>query len=63
MPKYRYTEEGETSAAAATCSIVGLTTVDTSGEVGLAATGWLLLVPCLPGLVAVVKLWVWRGRR
>lgn len=51
-------------AVAITIAVVGLTTVDTSGKVGLApAMGWLLLVPCLPGLAAVVKLWVWRGRR
>jgi hypothetical protein len=42
----------------------GLTTVDTSGEVGLApAMGWLLLLPCLPGLVAVTKLWRGGTRR
>jgi len=42
----------------------GLTTVDTSGDVGLAPVmGWLLLLPCLPGLVAVTKLWRGDSRR
>lgn len=44
--------------AAVAIALAGLTTVDTSGEVGLAPVmGWLLLLPVLPGVVAVVKLW------
>ncbi|WP_154794787.1 hypothetical protein [Occultella kanbiaonis] len=47
--------------AAVGVATVGLTTLDTSGEVGLAPLmGWLLVLPCLPGLVAVVMLWTRR---
>ncbi|TDE89717.1 hypothetical protein EXU48_19755 [Occultella glacieicola] len=47
--------------AAVAVAVVGLTTLDTSGEVGLAPLmGWLVLLPCVPGLVAVVMLWARR---
>lgn len=47
--------------AAVGVAAVGLTTLDTSGEVGLAPLmGWLLMLPSLPGLVAVVLLWTRR---
>ncbi|GGM23383.1 hypothetical protein ACFQBY_18460 [Promicromonospora citrea] len=39
-------------------ALVGLTTRDTSGDVGLApALGWAQLLPCAVGLVAVALLW------
>ncbi|NGP04814.1 hypothetical protein G6038_04800 [Rhodococcus sp. 14C212] len=44
--------------AAAGITLAGLTVTDTSGEVGLAPLlGWLLVLPCLAGVVAVVGLW------
>ncbi|MBZ2198497.1 hypothetical protein [Occultella gossypii] len=47
--------------AAVGVAAVGLTTLDTSGEVGLAPLmGWLLMLPTVPGLVAVVLLWTRR---
>ncbi|WP_405087598.1 hypothetical protein [Microbispora sp. NBC_01389] len=48
-------------AVALCIALAGLTVTDTSGDVGLApAIGWLQMLPCLPGLLAVVMLW---GRR
>ncbi|HLU71783.1 MAG TPA: hypothetical protein VKZ82_06365 [Nonomuraea sp.] len=45
-------------ATALCVSIAALTTQDTSGDVGLAPLlGWLLVLPCVPGLVAVT---LWR---
>ncbi|MFJ8582966.1 hypothetical protein [Micromonospora sp. NPDC093277] len=45
-------------AIAACLAIAAVTTKDTSGDVGLAPQlGWLQLLPCLPGLAAVVLLW------
>lgn len=39
-------------------ALAGLTVKDTSGDVGLAPLmAWLLFLPCLPGLAAVVQLW------
>lgn len=39
-------------------SAAALTTLDTSGETGLAPLfGWSLLLPCVPGAVAVALLW------
>jgi len=45
--------------ACALCLVVtGLTATDTSGDVGLAPViGWSQVLPCLPGLLAVVLLW------
>ncbi|SNT54043.1 hypothetical protein SAMN05443665_104127 [Actinomadura meyerae] len=44
--------------AAACLALTGLTVKDTSGEVGLAPPlAWLQVLPCVPGLVAVVLLW------
>lgn len=45
-------------ATGALIAVSALTIRDTSGDVGLAPFfGWLLLVPCLPGLVALAS---WR---
>ncbi len=45
-------------AIAFVIALAGLTTVDTSGHVGLAPMmGWLLLAPCAAGVVAVAILW------
>lgn len=39
-------------------ALAGLTVTDTSGDAGLApAIGWLQMLPCVPGLPAVVMLW------
>jgi len=39
-------------------AMTGLTVRDTSGDVGLAPLfGWLLVLPCLPGLVVAVRTW------
>lgn len=39
-------------------AIAGLTVRDTSGDIGLAPLmGWLLILPCLPGLMAVARMW------
>jgi hypothetical protein len=44
--------------AAVCIALAGLTVKDTSGDVGLAPQlGWLQLLPCIPGLAAVVLLW------
>lgn len=44
--------------AAACASLAALTVRDTSGDVGLAPLlGWLQVLPCIPGLAAVVLLW------
>lgn len=44
--------------AAAGTALAGLTVQDTSGDVGLAPLlGWLQVLPCVPGLAAVVSLW------
>ncbi|HEV6955513.1 MAG TPA: hypothetical protein VKY86_19905 [Promicromonospora sp.] len=44
--------------AAVGVALVGLTTRDTSGDVGLApALGWAQLLPCAIGMVAVALLW------
>lgn len=41
-----------------TAGLCGLLVKDTSGEVGLAPLlGWVMVLPCLPGLVSVVLLW------
>lgn len=43
---------------AAAIALSGLLITDTSGEVGLAPLlGWLLMLPCVAGVVAVVQLW------
>jgi len=45
-------------AIGACVAIAAATTKDTSGDVGLAPLlGWLQVLPCLPGLAAVVLLW------
>ncbi|WP_101790809.1 hypothetical protein [Nonomuraea indica] len=45
-------------AIAACLAVAALTVRDTSGDVGLAPLlGWLLVLPCVPGLAAVV---LWR---
>ena len=45
-------------ALGSTLALTALLTKDTSGEVGLAPLlGWLGVLPCLAGLVAVVLLW------
>lgn len=45
-------------AASLLLALVGLTTLDTSGDVGLAPViGWLQLVPCLAGAAVVFALW------
>ncbi|WP_405149797.1 hypothetical protein OG589_15750 [Sphaerisporangium sp. NBC_01403] len=45
-------------AVALCIALAGLTVADTSGDVGLApAIGWLQMLPCVPGLLAVVMLW------
>ncbi|MFG1699679.1 hypothetical protein [Nonomuraea sp. NPDC049309] len=42
-------------------AVAGLTVKDNSGDVGLAPVfGWLLVLPCLPGLAAVA---LWRKAR
>lgn len=43
----------------ALCLVVtGLTVTDTSGDVGLApAIGWTQVLPCVPGLLAIMLLW------
>lgn len=47
---------------AACVALSGLTVQDTSGDVGLAPLpAWLLVLPCVPGLLAVALLW--RPRR
>jgi len=39
-------------------ALTGLTVTDTSGDVGLApAVAWFQVLPCLPGVAAVVMLW------
>ncbi|MGW5670791.1 hypothetical protein [Micromonospora sp. NPDC003776] len=44
--------------AAVGTSLAALTVQDTSGDVGLAPLlGWLQVLPCIPGLAAVVLLW------
>jgi hypothetical protein len=45
--------------ASAICLAIGALTIrDTSGDVGLAPLlGWLQVLPCIAGLVAVVALW------
>lgn len=44
--------------AAACAALAALTVQDTSGDVGLAPLlGWLQVLPCIPGLAAVVLLW------
>lgn len=50
------------STMALCLALAGLAVRDTSGDVGLAPLlGWLQVLPCVLGLVAVVLLW--RGRR
>lgn len=46
-------------AAGAVCvAVAALTVRDTSGDLGLAPlVGWLLVLPCAPGLAAVLLLW------
>ncbi|MGI5154105.1 hypothetical protein [Microbispora sp. CA-102843] len=49
-------------AVALCIALAGLTVTDSSGDVGLApAVGWFQMLPCVPGLLAVVMLW-WRGQ-
>ena len=45
-------------AIAVVLALTGLTVSDTSGELGLAPLlGWLQLLPCIAGLVAVALFW------
>ena len=45
-------------AAGTTVALSALLTKDTSGEVGLAPLlGWIGLLPCVAGLITVVRLW------
>jgi hypothetical protein len=45
-------------AAGTTVALSALLTKDTSGEVGLEPLlGWIGLLPCVAGLIAVVRLW------
>jgi hypothetical protein len=51
-------------AAGTSVALAAAVTKDTSGEVGLAPqVGWLGLLPCVAGLVAVVQLWARRPAR